>query len=380
MERLDLPKGKNQHLSHGENLVNEQDDKVIARLASLASEYRDLNVENSLRHLKRKRYKGQNRKRAKEILIRISSVAAVLLLGVFLFFKWNERPSGYIVAKAPEVKTSPDEYVLSDSLAGDYALTLRIAGKKSLSIKGGERDTVELGSLLAALSSDCDLSPKEATFIVPPTRQAVARLSDGTLLTIDSDSEITLPAFFREGEARRVSLDKGQAFFSVAHEENRPFVVSTAGMALTVLGTEFNVNAYPEKSDATATLVSGRVRVTGDNGTSLMLEKKGAQALADSKKGTLKDGTLSEKELRRLTAWRSGVIDFERTPLRDIMSYLGHRYDIETKYEDEAQASYSLTGALRRDFELNYALEVLARATGFRFEYDPGLKQVRVRK
>lgn len=62
------------------------------------------------------------------------------------------------------------------------------------------------------------------------------------------------------------------------------------------------------------------------------------------------------------------------------MSYLGHRYDIETKYEDEAQASYSLTGALRRDFELNYALEVLARATGFRFEYDPGLKQVRVRK
>ena len=92
-------------------------------------------------------------------------------------------------------------------------------------------------------------------------QKATITLPDGSVLKLNSESSITYPKQFNKN-VREVSLN-GEAFFEVAGNPKKPFIVSSEGLRTKVLGTSFNINAYKDFSEIAVTVVTGRVEVSG---------------------------------------------------------------------------------------------------------------------
>lgn len=152
-------------------------------------------------------------------------------------------------------------------------------------------------------------------------------LSDGTKVHLNAMTSLRFPVNFGEGK-REVELE-GEAFFEVT-KTGQPFTVQVNGMQVEVLGTTFNVSAYPQEEYQT-TLVSGSVRVKSDNGESCLL--------VPSQQASLTPGT-DGIEIRTVdtafyTSWTKGKIYFKDQRLEDIMTILSRWYDMEVVYADK---------------------------------------------
>lgn len=152
-------------------------------------------------------------------------------------------------------------------------------------------------------------------------------LNDGTKVHLNSLSSLRFPVVFGTG-SREVELT-GEAYFEVARN-GVPFVVHTKGMKIEVLGTSFNISAYPGE-EYQATLISGSVKVDSEKGESLIL-KPSQQASLSPEDGSMKVSTV---DAAFYTSWVKGKIYFKDQRLEDIMKPLCRWYDIEVQYASE---------------------------------------------
>lgn len=152
-------------------------------------------------------------------------------------------------------------------------------------------------------------------------------LSDGTKVHLNAMTSFRFPVNFGEGK-REVEL-KGEAFFEVA-KTGQPFTVIVNGMQVEVLGTTFNVSAYPEEEYQT-TLVSGSVKVKSDNGESCTLTPSQQASLMPGANGI----EVRTVDTAFYTSWTKGKIYFKDQRLEDIMTILSRWYDMEVVYTDE---------------------------------------------
>lgn len=152
-------------------------------------------------------------------------------------------------------------------------------------------------------------------------------LNDGTKVRLNSLSSLRFPVVFGTG-SREVELT-GEAYFEVA-KNGEPFVVHTNGMKIEVLGTIFNILAYPGEEYQT-TLVSGSVKINSDKGESLIL-KPSQQAILSPESGNIEVRTV---DVAFYTSWVKGKIYFKDQRLEDIMKTLSRWYDIDVKYANE---------------------------------------------
>ena len=157
-------------------------------------------------------------------------------------------------------------------------------------------------------------------------------LSDGSLIYLNAESELSYPVHFTDTE-RKVSLN-GQAFFEVASDPKRPFKVDIGNIQIEVLGTSFDIQAYKSEENVTTTLTHGKVKLKA-NGSSYELTP-GQQAIFDNQSG---DITIKNVDIEQYIAWKSGRIIFESTPLRDIMTYLSRLYDVDILFENKSKES-----------------------------------------
>ena len=118
---------------------------------------------------------------------------------------------------------------------------------------------------------------------VPAGQHIDLTLADGTQVSLNALSELKYPSNFA-GKTREVSL-KGEAFFDVTRNEQMPFKVETFAYEIEVLGTEFNVEAYPESGEFNTTLVEGSVRLTNSltPNKSILLSPNQQATLCDDK-------------------------------------------------------------------------------------------------
>lgn len=152
-------------------------------------------------------------------------------------------------------------------------------------------------------------------------------LNDGTKVRLNSLSSLRFPVVFGTG-SREVELI-GEAYFEVA-KNGKPFIVHTNGMKIEVLGTTFNILAYPGE-EYQATLVSGSVKIDSDRGESLIL-KPSQQAILSPESGNIEVRTV---DVAFYTSWVKGKIYFKDQRLEDIMKTLSRWYDIDVKYANE---------------------------------------------
>ena len=143
------------------------------------------------------------------------------------------------------------------------------------------------------------------TIRVPRGGEYNLQLADGTKVYLNAGSSLRYPVRFT-GKRREVTLS-GEGYFEVAKDSTQPFVVRAGDVDVRVLGTAFNVNAYPEKETVATTLVEGRVQVNYKTGQQVI--QPGMQLVYDKQNGKV-DVSVVDTEV--YTSWKDGYYYFKR--------------------------------------------------------------------
>lgn len=203
------------------------------------------------------------------------------------------------------------------------------------------------------------------TITVPAGQRVELKLADGTHIWLNALSEISYPVSFN-GDKREVHL-KGEAFFDVAKDKQKKFIVHTGRCEVEVLGTQFNVEAYRENEFSTA-LLRGSVKVTDKSqpDESVVLEPNNAVSL--------KNGRLTVTPLTDLNpySWKDGVITFKEISFKELMKKLEKNYGIRIIIENRALDTYACSGKFRISDGIEEVLRALQQDAHFTFERESG--------
>lgn len=188
--------------------------------------------------------------------------------------------------------------------------------------------------------------------VIPRGGENTVVLADGTTVHLNAGSKLTYPVRFA-GKRRTVVL-QGEAYFEVTKDENRPFVVQTHLGEVTVLGTEFNINAYADANVCYTTLVRGKVSFSAsDSGESVTLlpgEQAVATAVSVEKRAV---------DLDEYVGWVDGIYTFNNRTLGEIMQTFERWYDIQVYYETPDLRNMTYSGNLKRYGTINSFLDAL---------------------
>jgi ferric-dicitrate binding protein FerR (iron transport regulator) len=181
------------------------------------------------------------------------------------------------------------------------------------------------------------------------------RLPDGTLVWLNRRSTLRYPRWFG-GSAREVYLE-GEAFFAVEKDARRPFRI-LAGRAVTeVLGTSFNVRAYPEAQAVEVVVASGKVRLGGESTPDRAVQ------LTAGWTGTYQTSTGHTSRHPRTDpnylSWKTGRLVFENTPAAEVLAALGRHYGITVTLQNQEIANHRVTTAFAHQ-PLGEALDEIA--------------------
>lgn len=199
---------------------------------------------------------------------------------------------------------------------------------------------------------------------VPAGQRTHLILPDGSKVWLNARTTLQYPASFNRNE-RKVSL-QGEAYFEVAKNTQKPFVVQTTKYNVEVLGTKFNVEAYPNTTEFEATLMQGKVKVSSQE------NPKESITLNPNEKACLKDGVLKTVYVNDFSSyrWKEGLICFKNTPFKSIMEEFEKYYGIQIVIQNKSILPYSYNGKFRQADGIDYALSILQRDIHFSYEKD----------
>ena len=199
-----------------------------------------------------------------------------------------------------------------------------------------------------------------------PVGQRVANitLADGTKVWLNSGTTLKYPGVFT-GSRREISIE-GEGFFDVAHDHEKPFVVHAGEYDILAIGTQFNVEAYPESNDFSVSLLEGAVRVSSATDASQTI------TLQPNTTARLHDGRLVAEAITDLDhyRWRNGLISFNNMPFTTLMEKLEKWYGVKIVVENNHVENYALTGKFRQADGIDHVLRVLQYNFSFLYEWD----------
>ena len=192
-------------------------------------------------------------------------------------------------------------------------------------------------------------------------------LSDGTRVWLNAESEIDYPIEFL-GDKREVFL-KGEAYFEVAPDPEKPFIVKTTSMQTRVLGTSFNINAYENEPNVYTTLLTGKVEVMLNKrgNASPVVLKPAMQLKLDKESG---DFSVEKVRVEEITAWRYGVFMFAEDDIEVVTRMLSRWYDVKFVFDGERKGPHTFSGRMSKDDKLNEILEMLTLTGGPEFKIE----------
>lgn len=201
------------------------------------------------------------------------------------------------------------------------------------------------------------------TVIVPVGQRVNLVLSDGTNLWLNSGATFKYPSSFTKG-SREVYL-LGEAYFDVAHDENRAFRVKTDILDVKVTGTEFNLISDTKNDEFEVSLFKGSVEICR-NGEDSALAKLNPNQTSTFQNGMHKIGSIVNTDKY---AWKEGLYSFHNKMFDKILVDLERYYCVDFIF-NKPVLSLSLTGKFRISDGLNYALGILQQSVGFAYTID----------
>ncbi|MDO5663732.1 MAG: DUF4974 domain-containing protein [Bacteroidia bacterium] len=203
---------------------------------------------------------------------------------------------------------------------------------------------------------------------VPIAEMHHVTLPDGSRVQLNSQSILLYPETF-DGRSRSVYL-MGEANFKVTPDTEKPFIVKSSDFQVTVLGTEFDVFAYPEDSVLRATVISGSVKVEYNNLETATVLSPGQQ-LAYNKH--TKQDLINSPDMLDATAWQRGELVFRSTTLKEIITILERKYPYEFLYNLSGLKNDKYTFRFREKATLAEVMDIISQVAGnvqYRIEND----------
>ncbi len=183
-------------------------------------------------------------------------------------------------------------------------------------------------------------------------------LPDGTKVSLNAGSTLSFPSAFI-GENRRVELS-GEAFFEVTPDAAKPFIVHTHGLDIRVLGTAFNVEAFPEMTQINTTLVHGKVRLEKEENNHLVQVAELQPLERVEYNSEKKEFELSKvNNIEQYIAWKDGKLIFQKVSVRELANRLELWYNVSVEIEGDKLKTSHFTGTFT-DEPIDRVLKLLS--------------------
>ena len=253
----------------------------------------------------------------------VATVAAAVLIA-FLVTQFPKQDDSML---AFESNNAPKEILMGNEDEDDMEPIKPTASivKAGVVVSGTKADFSKIKT-----TSD---EPEMKTISTPRGKDYELVLSDGTVVLLNADSKITFPTRFT-GDKRTVKL-VGEAYFKVSKNKHRPFIVETGNLYTKVLGTEFNLKAYPH-SDVNVTLIKGSVVVNAEGKEVMLKPGENAEYSED------KDIEVTTVDTEGYIQWKDGYFYFDNVPLIDVVRDLGRWYNVNIEIRNNSLMSYRL--------------------------------------
>ena len=296
-------------------------------------------------------------KRAYKRWVAAVAVAALLLLAV-----------GFSLRQLMN-RTEVAPVLVENILPGSDKAILILANGEKMKLENSDSLQVDLGAGNQLVNKDNQLVYQgEETgelqyneLQIPRGGEYQVKLADGTIVRLNSGSSLRYPVAF--GKEKREVVLKGEAYFQVAHDRQKAFVVVTDDIEVKVYGTEFNINTRVADYVQT-TLVRGAVSIKTERSAEKML-KPGQLAQFDRLTG---ETEIKNVDVSNYIGWKSGVYIFEDKSIEQIMDELSLWYDIEVFFRNNISRNRHFSGSLPRYREIDDMLKVIEKTSHVRFE------------
>lgn len=285
---------------------------------------------------------------------RVAAAASVLLVlscGFYFYKEFARKRQSASQFAGLDIPPGTNRATLTASNGMVYQLN----GAKEEIVVGKENIHYKDGDILPVKESIV-----KVTLSTPRGGQYRVTLSDGTRVWLNAASSLSYPTVFN-GKDRSVTLN-GEAYFEVTHNASQPFIVHTPDQAVTVLGTDFNINCYKDENSTVTTLVTGSVRLDGKGDAAPLQLHPGEQAVLDKA-----NFDVAMVDVSLYTAWKDGEFRFKATPLVEVLRQVARWYDLKVDYTGISE-DIKIHASIRRDKKLSTVLHALEKIGDVKFE------------
>jgi transmembrane sensor len=292
---------------------------------------------------------------------KLAVAAAVIVVASGLYWWFRSTPGQPAQPPIAITDAAPGGNKAVLTLADGSQITLRDAANGMLASQDGVQVIkLDSGRLTYSLPTDREGKGEAVynTLSTPRGGQYQLSLPDGTKVWLNASSSIRYPVAFT-GAERKVEVT-GEAYFEVTKNPQQPFVVVADKAAIRVLGTHFNIMAYPEEKAMQTTLLEGSVNVemvparVGSSRQSAML-KPGQQGVLVHASGAL---SVREVDTEEVVAWIHGQLSMKYADVAAFMRQVSRWYDVDVVFEGEVSAM-SFSGSINRMVNLSLVLKAL---------------------
>ncbi len=304
-----------------------------------------------------------------------AAIVVIILGGYLLLFNKKDIVLPAVVQQVPPVDVAPpDKTKAHITLADGTVVYLDSAGNGRLAQLGNVQlvklSSGEIAYRLSAVNPEAAaggmFKEKQYNTLNNPRGSMVINilLADGSRVWLNTGSSVTYPVVFA-GNERKVSV-KGEAYFEVAKDAVKPFIVDIAdNEKVEVLGTRFNVKAYADETTISTTLLEGKVKVTGGAASNVRQLSPGQQAQWNSN-GQMK--IHDDVDVDEIMAWKNGMFNFNGASIEEVMRQVSRWYDVDVAYGGNVSKE-TFSGIVSRNNNISVVLKIIER-TGMKFKIE----------
>lgn len=309
--------------------------------------------------------RGDFASRAKRFSYLKIAATILIILSVGVYFLWEQ--------------TNEDDYLFSQSYPKDQVPVLLLTDGSRIQLDKNnsevvvidEMDAIQINkdSIVKGISSSKgELERNRLNEVkVPYGTKTKLELSDGTIVWLNAGSRLAFPSEFK-GSNRTVHLE-GEGYFEVAHDRDAPFFVKTKKMKVSVLGTKFNVSAYPSDKVVETVLIEGSVSLKTHDG---LLAKN--LVMKPSQKATfnLEHNEVEvayESDIEKYISWKDGVFQFSNEDLSRVLRKIERYYNVDIKYDDRIiETALPVSGKLDIGYDVDTVMTILSHVARINYE------------
>jgi transmembrane sensor len=194
----------------------------------------------------------------------------------------------------------------------------------------------------------------------------VVELPDGTQVILNDNSELSYGPYF--GESNREVLLTGEASFDVTHDASRPFIVHTGKVSTKVLGTAFNISAYPNQKQVTVTVSRGSVEVSDDQQVYGKITPDEQMSVNTTTYDFVKRDTRAEEQF----AWQSNFLILDDVTLQEAALRIGKKFNADITFENPELKTCKFYGSFLNDETLTDILTMMSAVLHITYKVDSG--------